>query len=228
MPDNFADALRRDYRADEWLRPEPRDVNVFTWKFKPFAVAGLTPERLQLYDVPSAFNLNVEQAQHRPVRTTESNWFDGAAMLTLTSYECDSRAAARAQLLAVLGTFQGPTLRRSEVAGEVAYAVPDDIAAVTARGNLVLVARNGGEKLISVAPLLQGIDKRLTAGFGGEEREVKGETLDVARPLADEWVHILVRGGEAQAVDGAIRLVAARGAAPRVTIAVVKASEPQG
>lgn len=221
MPNNFADAIREHYQAEQWLRPEPRDVNVFTWKFKPFAIGDLKPERLQFYDAPAAFDLKIAEAQARPVRTTESNWFDGDAMLTLTSHECDSRAAARAQLLAVLGTFQGPNLKRSEIAGEVAFSVPDDLAAVTVRGNLVLTARNGGAKLISVAPLLRDIDKRLTAGFGGEERAVKAGELDLSRPLADEWLHILARGGEVQVIEGTPQFVGSAGA--RLTIAVVKA-----
>ncbi len=220
MADNFADALREHYRADEWLRPEPRDVNVFTWKFKPFAIAGLKPERVQFYDVPAAFDLNLAEAQKRPVRTTESNWFDGDAMLTLTSYECDSRAAARAQLLALLGTFEGPNLKRSDIAGEVAFSVPDEIAAVVVRGNLVLSARNGTTKLISVAPLVTQIDKRLTTGFDGAERTVQAGRLDLNRPLADEWLHVLAHGGEVQVIDGTPQFVGSGEA--RLTIAVVK------
>lgn len=231
---NFADALRQRYDADRWLRPEPRDVNVFTWKFKPFATANVAPERLQFFDTPSDYQLPLEQAQKRPVRTTESTFTAGEAMLILTSYECDSRAAARAHLLRVLGDFQGPVLERADVAGEVGYAVPGAISAVVARGNLVLYARNGGQQLTSVAPLLQGIDERLTAEpqFTDKlEASLDGGDgpfpLRIARPSADDWVHILARGGEVQAAEGGLIFVpVAKGA--RLIIAEISRDKVAG
>lgn len=237
---NFADALREHYRADEWLRPELRDTgafNTFVWKFKPFAAANVTPERLQFFDTPPDYQLRLEQAQKRPVRTTESTFLAGDAMLVLTAYECDSRAAARAHLLRLLGTFQGPVLERTDLAGEVAYAVPRAISAVTVRGNLVLYARNGGEELTSVAPLLQAIDERLTTeprfsekleATLGERADIDGPfPLHLARPNADDWVHIVVHGGEVQNGEQGLVFIPAATAA-RLTIALISRERVAG
>ena len=228
---DFAEALRKQYGADEWLRPEPRDVNVFTWKFKPFAIDDLTPERMQFFDTPPNYQLPLEQAQRRPVRTTESTFLSEKAMLVLTTYECDSRAEARAHLLRLLGDFQGPVLERADAAGEVSYAVPHGISAVAARGNLVLYARNGGEDLTDVTPLLRRIDERLTRENDFREEldaRVEGSALRIARPNADEWVHILARGGEVQAGEEGLRFVRSGEGPARLSIARIAAGRVAG
>ena len=229
---NFADALREHYGADRWLRPEPRDVNVFTWKFKPFGAADLTPQRMQCFDTPAEYQLPIDGAQKRPVRTTESTFAAGKAMLVLTSYECDSRAEARAHLLRLLGSFQGPVLEQSDIAGEVSYAVPHALSAVAVRGNLVLFARNGAEEVTSVAPLLRAIDERLTAEPRISEpldADVDREgRLHLPRPNADEWIHILARGGEVQAGEEGLRFVPAPGARGRLTITRISMERTAG
>jgi len=236
MP-SFADALREQYDAGRWLTPEPRDVNVFTWKFKPFATANVAPARMQFFDTPADYQFPLEQAQRRPVRTTESTFTAGDAMLLLTTYECDTRAAARAFLLRVLGEFQGPKLDPAD-AGEIAFAAPDAISAVAVRGNLVLFARNGGPQLTSTLPLLRGIDERLTTEPKIEEPlDVKIERaadggapfpLGIARPHADDWVHILARGGEVQASEQGLQFVPTAREGKRITVAAVSADKVAG
>jgi len=182
----------------DWLRPDPRDTNVFVWHFVPPRIEPFEPMRMQRYDTG-------------PIATTDSIHSRGEALLHLMTFECESRAAARAQLLHVLGGFQGPVLERSDVAGEVAFAAPGEISVASVRGNLVLLVMNGGTELTSVAPLVRGIDDRLARqpqNFA-EKLAIKPQ-LTVRRavaapldlPAEDVFVHVIARGGEVHLVDG--------------------------
>ena len=188
MDRELAALVIKRYGADEWLKPEPRNTNVFVWQF--------TPSRLQ----PRSIQQSVRKSDDDPseVRVTRSTYRKGEALLLLTTYECVSRAAARAELLRVLSEFQGPTLERTDVAGEVAYRVLRDFTIVVARGNLVAIARNGEKKLTSAAALVRRLDKLLTEELPAEER-----TLTRLRPPAvGEWIRIVAEGGEVELSRG--------------------------
>ena len=174
--------LTKRHDAKAWLKPEPRKTNVFIWHFVP---AQLEPQDVQQYTTQS------HDAKSQ-IRVTESRYAKGDVLLHVTTYECESRAAARQQLLNILGEFQGPLLERKEVAGEVSYRVPRDISAVFVRGNVVVAGRNGGRKLTSVASLLKKLDKILT-----QQRTPESRTLDKLTPPADnEWIQIVAEGAE--------------------------------
>ena len=188
MDKQLAAFLIKRYDAQAWLKPEPLPTNVFVWHFVP---AQLQPQDVQQYLTPS----DDEKSQ---IRVTESTYAKGDVLLHVTTYECDSRAAARQQLLSVLGEFQGPVLERKDVAGEVSYSVPRDISAVFVRGNVVVVGRNGGPKLTSVKPLLKKLDDILTKQLPPETR-----TLDKLEPPAEnEWIQIVAEGAEVQLSKG--------------------------
>ena len=184
--------------SPDWLRPEPRDANVFVWHFVPQPIEGFERLRLQRYAAA-------------PLTTTESIHGQGEALVHLMTFECESRAAARQQLLNVLDGFQGPPPERSDVAGEVSFVAGDGIGVVAVRGNLVLQALNGGPKLVSVVPVVRGIDERLLRqpqNFAERLRVTPHLTVRraVAAPLdlpaEDVFVHVIAEGGEVHLVDG--------------------------
>lgn len=182
MDKQLAAFLTKRYDAEAWLKPEPLPTNVFVWHFDP---AQLQPHNVQRYMTPSDDGKS-------QIRVTESTYPKGDVLLHVTTYECDSRAAARQQLLSVLGEFQGPILERKDVAGEVSYSVPRDVSAVFVRGNVVVVGRNGGPKLTSVKPLLKKLDNMMTGRLPPDSH-----TLDKLKPPADnEWIQLVAEGAE--------------------------------
>lgn len=211
MSDRFTEMLREKFGADAWLRPEPLDTHVFAVKYKLFEVNGLRPHNRQTYDTPADYQLPIDEAQKRPLPTTEWTFLDGGTLFVLTAYECESRPAARAHVLRLLGSFQGPTVERVAIGGEIAFAVPHGWSALMQRGNLVFFAYNGTEALKSVAPILQTIDESLVTETSFIDKidvhvgplEPEGQVPLRLPPLADdEWVHIVARGGEMRSVDG--------------------------
>ena len=218
----------------DWLRPDPRDTNVFVWHFVPPRIEPFEPLRMQRYDTPP-----IADGQQSPIATTDSIHSRGDALLHLMTFECESRAAARAQLLHVLGGFQGPVLERSDVAGEVAFAAPGEISVAAVRGNLVLLAMNGGTDPIGMGPLVRGIDDRLARqpqNFD-EKLDIKpllaarrsvAATIDLRPPAAGAYVHIVAEGGEVHLVDGRPVYTATTPGRHRLTVAVVGAERVTG
>jgi len=227
MASEFTDALKERFAFEQWATPAPRDENVFVWHFVPsnLALAGWTLQHLQL----------IEPVPAGDVRITDSLWTSGderAKALHLNSYECASRTEARQQVLGVFADFQGPALERSDDAGELAFVTPKKTTVLFVRGNLVVLLRNGGEKLANVAPLARSIDDQLTAtppkrpGIAmnagvAKESVSAGRTvaLTLPEPAEEESVRIIARGGEVRVEKG--RPVYAASAAGEHEIAFV-------
>lgn len=216
MSDRFTEVLGELYGADQWLQPERRDVYLFAFGFQPFEVNGLPPQELQFYQTPPSFELALDQDQQRPIRTTEWTLFDGGAMLVLTAYECDSREAARAVLLRLLGGFQVASPKRTDFGGgELAFVVPNELAGAMVRGNMAFFVHNGTDEGRSVVPLLELIDAeliRVPSGDGDLDIRVGPPTPGfgmrvVELPPSEEtvWYRFLVHGGEIRKGEDALR-----------------------
>jgi hypothetical protein len=211
MSDRFTEVLREKFDTDAWLRPEPLDTHVFAVQYKLFVVNGLRPHNQQVYNTPAEYQLPIEQAQKRPVPTTEWTFLDGGSLYVVAAYECESRPAARAHLLRLLGGFQGPAIERVPIAGEIAFVAPHGWTALMQRGNLVFFAHNGTEALKSVVPILQAIDESLVTERSYSDKldvhvgvpEPGGQVPLRLPPLADdEWIHIVAHGGEMRSAGG--------------------------
>jgi hypothetical protein len=214
MSDRFTEVLTELYSADQWLRPERRDVYLFAFGFRPFEVNGLPPQELQVYQTPPSFEMALDQDQQRPIRTTEWTLFDGGAMLVLTAYECDSREAARAVLLRLLGGFQVASPQRMDLGGELAFVVPSGLTGAMVRGNMAFFVHNGTAEGRSVPPLLETIDLELTrepSGDGDLDIHVGPPTpgfgvrvVQLPAPEEHVWYRFLVHGGEIRKGEDAL------------------------
>jgi hypothetical protein len=179
------------FEAGRWLEPAPPELVVFAWGFVPNEAGGLHPLRLRVLPTEP--------------RLTLSEWVVDGRPLVLTTWECTSMRQAREQLLSVLGEFMKPPVRHDGPLGEVTYTVPpDDAAMVLARGNLVLLARNGTPDVVSARRLLEPIDDELKTPRGyAIELPLEPDTpLQLAPPNDFEWVHIVADGGEIVVRDG--------------------------
>jgi hypothetical protein len=168
--------LMKQYGAAEWLEPRAeaesaplRGVSART------LIEGMQPLRVQELDVPAGaagvagLSRELRYAQRSPMRVTDSIWTDGAEddarrLVHLRTFECESAAAARAQLLQLLAEFQGPEVRRSDAAGEVSFAAPGNTAIAGVRGNVAFLLTNGGEELLDLSGVAASVDRKLAAG----------------------------------------------------------------
>jgi hypothetical protein len=207
MNDRFAEYIRKTYAADEWLRSQP-EVNVFFRNIIRYIIDELKPDHLQFFDTPSDYPPPIERIQEHSIPTTEATFLNDLTMTVLIVYECESRIAARAQLLRLLGGFQGPTVRQTDRFGDVAFSVPGDLTALFARGNLAFYAHNGRDDMEPVVPTLKQIDEFLTTEPAFTDPLLlrivppspeEDRLLGVDPPSDDEWLHILARGGEVYA-----------------------------
>ncbi|MBI5431474.1 MAG: hypothetical protein HZA52_01455 [Planctomycetes bacterium] len=90
-------------------------------------------------------------------------------LLRVDVIESQSVAAAHEELLRALGEFQAPLLGRQEapVAGDVAFVTAGSNASVLfARGNVLVLVRNGGRKLVDATAAARWVDARLVDEFG--------------------------------------------------------------
>ncbi len=167
--------LMRQYGAAEWLEPRPeaesaplRGLSART------LIEGMQPLRVQELEVPAGAGVaglsrELRYAQRSPMRVTDSIWTDGAddgsrRLVHLRTFECESAAAARAQLLQLLAEFQGPEVRRSDAAGEVSFAAPGNTAIAGVRSNVAFLLTNGGEELIDLSGVAASVDRKLASG----------------------------------------------------------------
>jgi hypothetical protein len=108
------------------------------------------------------------------VRLTDSTWTpdeedNPRRLVHLRTFECDSRAAARAQLLQLLAEIQGPPLKRTDAAGEVSFAAPGNTMIAGVRGNVAFMLTNGGEELLDLSGIAATLDRRLTEALRKQE-----------------------------------------------------------
>jgi hypothetical protein len=168
--------LMRQYGAAEWLEPRAEAESVpLRGLSARTLIDGMQPLRVQELEVPAegadvaGLSRELEHAQRSPMRVTDSIWTDGAEgdshrLVHLRTFECESSAAARAQLLQLLAEFQGPEVRRSDAGGEVSFAAPGNTAIAGVRGNVAFLLTNGGEELIDLSAVAASIDRKLAAG----------------------------------------------------------------
>lgn len=110
-----------------------------------------------------------------------STWRNPAApgaLMSVAIYQCTSAEDARSRCLLVLGEFQ--TLRMEQAdyleIGDVAFAAPELLTILFVRGNLVVLLRNGGKDLVSLAEAARSLDVSLIA------RPRAGGTTPRSRP----------------------------------------------
>lgn len=206
---NDLEYLNRQFRTDEWLTPPAQRENVFVWRFAPeTAIKGLEPLRVQRVEAPpevtdvlGGAEASITRATQRsPLRITDSLFApsggDEGQLITLRTIECDSRAAARAQLLQVLAEFQGPIVERTDIAGEVSFATAGYTTIAGVRGNLVFILRNGGSDLVDLSRIATELDQRLSAESPAESSSrVKPDDLRLDDDPESSF-HVIARGGE--------------------------------
>ncbi|HEX7677817.1 MAG TPA: hypothetical protein VF713_06820 [Thermoanaerobaculia bacterium] len=181
MASETLDFLMRRYGAGAWLEAQPRVAreSVPLRRVSPRTLIDtLQPLRVQEMDVPAeemdvaGLSRELEGAQRSPMHVTDSTWTpdveeSARSLVHLRTFECESSAAARAQLLQLLAEIQGPIVERTDVAGEVAFATPGNTLIVGVRGNHVFMITNGGEELIDLSRIARTLDERLGGGLPG-------------------------------------------------------------
>jgi hypothetical protein len=164
--------LMRHYGADEWLDADGGQVALRRVSPEKL-IDGMRPLRMQEMDVAAelmdvaGLSRELENAQRSPVHLTDSTWMPDdeeekpRRLVHLRTFECESPAAARAQLLQLLAEVQGPVVERTGVAGEVAFAAPGNTFIAGVRGNHAFLISNGGEELIDLSRIAVTLDERL-------------------------------------------------------------------
>jgi hypothetical protein len=122
-------------------------------------LGGWTARRVQPVNVPGA------RAAHL------SMWQQGASaenLLRLDVTEAPSASAAREVVLELLGQFQSPEIRRlpDPPAGELAFGAPGETVILFARGNVVVMVRNAGRRVVAVTDFAHVVDGRLVRAAG--------------------------------------------------------------
>lgn len=168
--------LMRHYGAAEWLDADRAAVALR--RVSP-VIDGMRPLRVQQMDVAAelmdvaGLSRELETAQRSPMHFTDSIWTpdeeedNPRRLVHLRTFECQSPAAARAQLLQLLAEVQGPVAERTDVAGEVAFAAPGNTFIAGVRGNHAFMISNGGRELIDLSRIAATLDKRLRGSSPG-------------------------------------------------------------
>jgi hypothetical protein len=167
----------------------------------------------------------------------------GPGLLSVDLHEAPTAEAARAQLLRLLGEFQGPIVERDSSVGDVAFRAGTG-AILFARGNYVVQVRSVEREPVAIAPVAERIDQHLQAvpegsGMGtGPLRAVSTPTgpapapgqrvpLDIdVEPTAqgNVWVRIFTRSGRIVIEGGRAWYIAGPAGAQDITISAIDAS----
>ncbi len=148
--------LRKRYGWDEWGTPAAGRPET-----PPLVVRAdeqlLPGWRLQRLDPLPA------EERNRPggIRTLWAG--DEGAVLSVEIWQCTSPAAAREQLLEVLGQFESPQVERAKGAaaiGEIAF-VHGEQTLLFARENVVVLVRNAGPRIVPVLEAARKLDDGL-------------------------------------------------------------------
>jgi hypothetical protein len=175
MASETLDFLMKRYGAGEWLDAEravARESFASRRASPRTLIDGMQPLRVQEMDVPAeamdvaGLSRELETAQRSPMHFTDSTWTpddeeNPRRLVHLRTFECESPAAARAQLLQLLAEIQGPVVERTDVAGEVAFATPGYTLIAGVRGNHAFMITNGGEELVDLSRIAATLDERL-------------------------------------------------------------------
>lgn len=222
MVDEVLQKLISTYDAATWLTPEERIVNVFVHKLAPSdaPIADGEPALVQQIDIEPqqehghpeytrALRESSPTPQRSPLRVTFATWQVYATgkplYVDVRTIECDSRDAARKELLIHLAQIQGPALVRSDVAGEISFASPGNTIIAGVRGNFVWIVLNNSAN-VDLSPYARGLDEQLMR-IPDEQQEISAApplTTALGEQLAlpidddddDESYRVIAHGGE--------------------------------
>jgi hypothetical protein len=152
------EALRQKYRFSEWSGEADAGLLL-----RGFGVAGQELAGFEL----------VRTKRSEPLGRLDTFWqpADHASDVLLGAHftECASISAARLALLETLGDFQSDALRRRTDLGIGDVAFGDSSVLLFSRGNLVVLLRNAGRRVIPVLEPGRALDAylvRLAASSG--------------------------------------------------------------
>lgn len=122
--------------------------------------------------------------------------------MTVTVFECASRAAAHEHMIVLLGDFQGPLVEREDgPLGDVAFVVPGDNLAMFARGNEVVVVRRAEREPVPVRETAQRLDDVLTGTASPAQARVHPELKVLRVAPADASGRARVEVGTGDPLD---------------------------
>lgn len=109
----------------------------------------------------------------------------GAGLLAVDVWESATAEAARAQLLRVLGEFQGPILEREPAVGDIAFR-SGSAAVAFVRGNYTALVRSVEREPVAVGGVAQSLDQAFVAApesaGAGPLRDVSAADIGDVRP----------------------------------------------
>lgn len=145
---------------------------------------------------------------------------EGTGLIAVDVWECATGELARAQLLRMLGEFQGPDLERLPAPGDVAFGF-GTTAVLFARGNYVVQLRSVEREPIEALPLAESFDRGLlsapaaTPKRSGPLRGISTGTagpiqpgqrvpldLDVDPEAGPVWIRLFTRTGRIRIEGG--------------------------
>jgi len=154
MHSEHKEFLGKQFGANEWYGRGARGRRVIKdFDFDGSEIHGWTLQR-------------VRRDEHVKPPMIRSIWRHGESdkeLLSVDVFVCASVKAAHDQLIEVLGNFESNAVeRRTEknALGEVAFALGDTMM-LFSRGNLVVLIRNAGPKVVSVRAIARGLDALL-------------------------------------------------------------------
>ncbi|MBV9493468.1 MAG: hypothetical protein JOZ54_04430 [Acidobacteria bacterium] len=154
--------LVQRYGADEWLDAESARERTAARRIPP-QIEGMRSLRMQEMTVPAeamdvaGLSRELAAAPRSPIYYTDSTWTpeeeaeSPRRLVHLRTFECESGAAARAQLLQLLAEMQGPALERTDVAGDVAFATRGNTLIAGVSGSEAFLLSNGGAELMDLS-----------------------------------------------------------------------------
>lgn len=154
--------LQERYEFRKWQAPRKSGRRVVTGlDLEALNIRGWTLERAKLEDQAT-------------VRTIHSLWRRAEAqdeLLSIDLFECESSKGAHNQLLEVLGNVESGAVERrtgTNDPGEVAFGLEDTMA-LFARGNVVVMVRNAGPRIVPVTGVARQLDS-LVMRLAGSKR----------------------------------------------------------
>lgn len=163
----------------------------------------------------------------------------GGGLLAVDVYESPTGEGARAQLLRLLGEFQGPVLERESEPGEVAFRAGEG-AILFVRGNYTALVRSVEREPVELGPIAARLDQHIATEpetASDEGGVLRGATtpasgaikpgqrvlvdLDMEGPEEGTWIRFFTRSGRIQVEAGRAWYVAGPGGPEDVSIVAI-------
>jgi|SRR5712664_372281 len=166
--------IRQLYEFASWRQAGAQDEYQFIWRFRLSGneLSGWIPHRIQA--------VQFEDAPPAVLSVWRPDTGGPGSLISVDVFETESRDAARAYLLVLLGEFQGPPLERQNGPGAVAFAAGSS-AILFARENLVVFARSVERIPVPVGEVAAQLDRHLTARPDAVEKG--GPAILTLRPV---------------------------------------------